>query len=108
MTGEKQENKMFEIIFSDEAEGQFNNLDKVSYKKLFKDIEKFEKLGSRAVDSRDLTKDLWEIRTDNIRTYYSYTGTKIIIVGLIVLKKSQKTPKRFIEQAVRNIQKTKD
>ena len=99
---------MFEIILSDEAEEQFNNLDKASYKKVFKDLEKFENLGSRAVDSRDLTKDLWEIRTDDIRIYYSYAGTKIIIVGLIVLKKSQKAPKRFIEQAIRNIQKTKE
>ena len=49
-----------------------------------------------------------EIRTDNIRSYYSYVGTKIIIVGLIILKKSQKAPKRFIEQAIRNIQKTKE
>jgi mRNA-degrading endonuclease RelE of RelBE toxin-antitoxin system len=99
---------MFEIILSDEAQEQFNNLDKVSYKKVFKDFEKFEQLGSRGVDSRDLTKDLWEIRTDNIRTYYSYSDNKIIIVGLIVLKKSQKAPKRFIEQAIRNIQKTKE
>lgn len=98
---------MFEIILCDEAEQQFNNLDKASYKKVFKDFEKFEKLGSRAVDSRDLTKDLWEIRTDDIRSYYFYTGTKIIIVGLIVFKKSQKAPKRFIEQAIRNIEKTR-
>jgi len=99
---------MFEIILSKEAEEQFNNLDKTLYKKVFKDFEKFENLGSKAVDSRDLTKGLWEIRTDNIRSYYSYVGTKIIIVGLIVLKKSQKAPKRFIEQAIRNIQKTKE
>ena len=99
---------MFEIIFSDEAREQFYNLDKVSYKKVFKDFEKFEKLGSRSVDSRDLTKGLWEIRTDNIRSYYSYAGNKIIIVGLIVLKKSKKAPKRFIEQAIWNIQKTKE
>lgn len=99
---------MFEIILSDEAEEQFNNLDKASYKKVFKDFEKFEKLGSRAIDSRNLVKDLWELRTDDIRSYYSYAGTKIIIVGLIVLKKSQKAPKRFIEQAIRNIQKIKE
>jgi len=99
---------MFEIILSNEATEQFNSLDKVSYKKIFKDFEKFEQLGSKAVDSRDLGKDLWEIRTDNIRSYYTYTGTKIIIVGLIVVKKSQKAPKRFIDQAIRNIQKTKE
>lgn len=99
---------MFEIILSEEAKEQFYKLDKISYKKVFKDFEKFEKLGSEAVDSKNLTKGLWEIRTDNIRTYYSYAGNKIIIVGLIVLKKSQKAPKRFIEQAIRNIQKTRE
>jgi len=98
---------MFEIILSNEAQEQFNNLDKTSYKKVFKDLEKFEKLGNRAINSRDLAKGLFEIRTDNIRSYYSYAGNKIIIVGLIILKKSQKAPQRFIEQAIRNIQKTK-
>ena len=98
---------MFEIILSDEAEEQLNSLDKASYKKAFKDLQKFEQLGSRAVDSRDLARGLFEIRTDNIRIYYSYADNKIIIVGLIVLKKSQKAPQRFIEQAIRNIERTK-
>ena len=75
---------------------------------MFKDFEKIEQLGIKAVNSRDLTGDLWEIKTDNIRTYYSYSKGKIIIVGLIVLKKTQKAPKRFIEKAIANIKKTKD
>ncbi|MDD3436343.1 MAG: hypothetical protein PHC64_04230 [Candidatus Gastranaerophilales bacterium] len=33
-----------------------------------------------------------------------YVENKIIIIGLIVLKKTQKAPKRFIEQAIRNIE----
>lgn len=98
---------MFEIFLTHEAEEQFNNLDRVSYKKVAKDYVKFEELGHKAVNSRDLGKGLWEIKSDNVRSYYSYTGTKIVIVGLVVLKKTQKAPKRYIEQAVSNIEKAK-
>jgi len=49
---------------------------------------------------------LFEIKVDNVRAYFKYIDNRIIIIGLIVLKKSQKAPKRFIEQAIRNIEKT--
>ena len=102
-----QEFLMFEIIYCNEAIEQINNLDRISYKKLLKDIEKFRSLGINAVDTKNLAAGLWEMRTDNIRTYYAYEKGKIIIVGLVVLKKSQKAPKRYIEQALNNIDKVK-
>jgi phage-related protein len=98
---------MFEIIYCNEAIEQMSNLDRASYKKLLKDVEKFKSLGIGAVDTKNLTIGLWEMRTDNIRTYYAYEKDRIIIVGLVVLKKSQKAPKRYIEQAINNINKVK-
>lgn len=95
---------MFEIIFADEAIEQRENLDKISKKKILKAIRNFEILGRDANNSRDLG-DIWEIKADNVRAYFNYEGNKIIIIGLIVLKKSQKTPRRYIEQAKRNINK---
>ncbi len=63
---------MFEIIYCDEAIEQINNLDRALYKKLLKDIEKFRFLGINAVNTRSLSSGLWEMKTDNIRTYYAY------------------------------------
>lgn len=37
-----------------------------------------------------------------------YAKDKIIIIGLIVMKKTQKAPKRFIEQAIKNIENYKN
>lgn len=45
------------------------------------------------------------IQSHNVRAYFKYHKDKIIIIGLIVLKKTQKAPERFIQQAIRNIDK---
>jgi len=97
---------MFEIIFADEAIEQRENLDKISKRKIIKAIRNFEILGREANNSRNLD-DIWEIKADNVRAYFDYEGNKIIIIGFIVLKKSQKAPKRYIEQAKRNIDKVR-
>ena len=96
---------MYTAILVDEAIEQLNNLDKASRNKIIKAMRIFESEGENAKNSRILSDGLFEIKADNVRAYFKYFGDKIIIVGLIVLKKSQKAPKRFIEQAVRNIRK---
>jgi hypothetical protein len=97
---------MFEVIFSDEAIEQRESLDPASKKKIIKAIRNFSGLGLQARNSRNLG-EIWEIKADNVRAYFDYEGNKIIIVGLIVLKKSQEAPKRFIEQAKRNIDRVR-
>ncbi len=97
---------MFKAIFSDEAMLQMENLDRISKKKAAKAIRNFEELGQYAHNSRNLG-DIWEIKTDNVRIYFDYEENKIIIIGLVVLKKSQKAPKRFIEQAKRHIDRVR-
>ncbi len=94
----------FEVELTDQAEEQLLNLDKASQKKVIKDIEKFKALGKNAVDSRDLDKNLYEIRSNNIRSIYTYKNNRMIIIGLIFMKKSQKTPKRYIIQAKKNLE----
>lgn len=97
---------MFEIIYTDEAVEQLNQLDKSSRNKILKVIDIFEQFGKDANNSRSLKNGLWEFRAANVRAYFKYHKNKIIIIGLIVLKKTQKAPERFIQQAIRNIEKT--
>jgi len=96
---------MFEIIYSDEAVEQLNKLDKSSRNKILKAIDIFEQFGKEANNSRNLKNGLWEFKADKVRAYFKYHEQKIIIIGLIVLKKTQKAPERFIQQAIRNIDK---
>ena len=95
---------MFEVNLTDEAREQLFNLDKNSVKKAVKDYKKFEVYGDKGVNSRPLGLGLFEIKTDNIRSIYSYENNKIIIVGVVFMKKTQKTPKAMIEQAIKNIE----
>jgi len=96
---------MFEIIYADEAVEQLNKLDKPSRNKILKAIDIFEQFGKEANNSRSLKNGLWEFKADNVRAYFKYHQQKIVIVGLIVLKKTQKAPDRFMQQAIRNIDK---
>lgn len=96
--------KKFHAEYTNEALEQIEELEYNNKKKIFKAINLFEYLGIHAKNSRDLGNDgLFEIKADNIRAYFKYFENKIIIVGLIVLKKTQKAPKRFITQAIKNI-----
>jgi phage-related protein len=91
------------LFYADEADEQLQSLDKSSRNKILKSINIFKVLGKDAKNSRDLKNGLWEIKADNVRAYFKYYKNKIVIIGFIVLKKTQKAPERFIQQAIRNI-----
>ena len=96
---------MYNIIYGEEYLLQLNELDKVSRNKVLKSITNFEAIGKDARNLRDLKNGLQEIKADNVRAYFKYFKDKIIIIGSIVLEKSQKAPERFMQQAIRNVDK---
>jgi phage-related protein len=97
--------KKYTAKYSPEAEEQFYKLQKTEQKKLFKAVNLFELLGVEAKNTKHLDDDLFEIKVDKIRAYFKYFKNKIIIIGIVVLKKTQKAPVRYIEQAHKNIEK---
>ena len=98
-------NKIFKAEFTDEAREQANKLEIHQKRKLAKAIEIFEQVGMQYKNINKLNNGLFELKPDDIRAYFKYCENRIIIIGLVVLKKSQKAPKRFIEQAEHNIEK---
>ena len=61
-------------------------------------------LGREGVNSRPLDNDgLFEMKTDKIRIYFTYESNRLIIIGLIVLKKTLKTPMRYKTEAYTRI-----
>ena len=82
-----------------------NALEDREYRKITIAISVFEQVGTDYKNLNNLGNGLYEIKPDNVRAYFRYIKNRIIIVGLIVLKKSQKAPKHFIEQANRNIER---
>ena len=92
---------------TDEAEEQLLELSTENQDKILEAIRAFELVGTSYKNINDLGDGLFEIKPKGVRAYFMYDPTRrrIIIVGLIVLKKTDKAPKRFIKQARVNIDK---
>lgn len=98
--------KQFCAEYTPEAEKDLKKLDKQDLKRVFRTVAIFEQLGREAVNSRPLNKEgLFELKCDKIRIYFMYYKNNIIIIGLVVLKKTQKAPERYKLQATASIKK---
>ncbi len=95
--------KLFEAEYTEEALEQLAQLSVPDRSKIIEAINVFEKVGIAYKNINNLKDGLYEIKPKNVRAYFRYYKNKIIIVGFIVLKKTQKAPKRYIEQANNNI-----
>lgn len=89
--------------YTDEALEQYKALDVNSQDKILEAIKIFEEIGTKYKNINSLGDGLYEIKPKGVRAYFKYAKKRIIIVGFIVLKKTQKAPQRYIEQAHRNI-----
>ena len=97
--------KEFEAEFTEQALEQLEQLTDTDARKILKAINIFEQVGTKYKYINDLGNGLFELKPDKVRAYFKYAKNKIIIIGLIVLKKTQKAPSRYIEQAHKNIDK---
>ena len=100
----KNEMKQFKAEYTDEALEQLRKLEKPWQKKIIKAVSIFEEVGTDYRNINDLGNGLFELKPDNVGAYFKYLDNKIIIIGFIVIKKTQKAPKRYIEQATKNIE----
>jgi phage-related protein len=95
---------LYTAEYTDEAIEQYKNLDLDNQVKILGAIRIFEQVGTAYKNINTLGDGLFEIKPKGVRAYFRYYNKKIIIVGFITLKKSQKAPKRYIEQANTNIE----
>ena len=96
--------KQFTAEYTKEALEQIHELEQPSRRKIIKAVVIFEQVGTKYKNINDLENGLFELKPDNVRAYFKYYKNKIIIIGFITLKKTQKAPKRYIEEALRNIE----
>lgn len=102
-------NKQYTAEYTPEALEQYIALDSDNQDKILSSIKSFEILGMKYKNINKLDYDLYEIKPRGVRAYFQYDNERkrIIIVGFITLKKTQKAPKRYMKQAVRNIENYK-
>ncbi|HBG49439.1 MAG TPA: hypothetical protein DDW90_08065 [Cyanobacteria bacterium UBA9971] len=89
----------YEVILTNEAKKDFNKLTKVAQKKLDNDYEDIRKYGTDVAYIKHLEGKLFEIRTSDLRSLYTYKEGQIIVIAIIFIKKSQKTPEIYKKRA---------
>lgn len=97
--------KVYTAEYTKEAEKQLFGLSVENQDKILAAVKAFEILGTKYKNINDLGDGLFEIKPKGIRAYFMYDEKRkrVIIIGFITLKKSQKAPKRYIKQARNNI-----
>lgn len=93
--------KQFTAEYLPEADKQLLELSAENREKIISAIEAFELIGTGYKNLNDLGGGLFEIKPKGVRAYfmYDYNRRRVIIIGFIVLKKTQKAPERYKEQA---------
>ena len=99
--------QQFTAILTDEAEEQLIELSAENREKISTAIKTFELIGTAYKNLNDLGGGLFEIKPQGVRAYFMYDSAhrRVIIIGFITLKTTQKAPQRFMKQARRNIEK---
>ena len=82
--------QQFTAEYTNEAIEQYESLDLESQSKILEAIKIFEQIGTNYKNLNTLGGGLFEIKPKGVRAYFKYAKNKIIIVGFIVLKKTQK------------------
>lgn len=63
------------------------------------DYETVENKGIEFVKVKHLQDKIYEIKTKEIRSLFTYQSGRIILIGVVFVKKAQKTPKEMIKLA---------
>ena len=85
---------------------EINALEKEQQNLLKRDYEIIEKQGIEYVRVRPLQKEIFEIKSNELRSLFKYKAGAIIVIGVDFVKKTQKTPKDKIKLAVQRLKET--
>lgn len=82
---------------------EINALEKEQQDVLKRDYEIIEKQGIEYVRVRHLQKEIFEIKSNELRSLFKYKAGAIIVIGVVFVKKTQKTPKDKIKLAIQRL-----
>jgi len=94
----------YEVILTNEAKEEFLRLEKFLQEKIQADYNLIYDFDINAVIIKPLGHKIFEIKTDNVRSLFKYQKDRIIIVGLVFVKKTQKTPKEILKLAKKRLE----
>ena len=86
-----------------QAEAEIKDLKESQQKLLSDEYTKIEAQGIEFVRVKPIQKDIFEIKSNELRSLFKYKAGKIIVIGVVFVKKSQKTPKEIIKLAKKRL-----
>jgi len=87
-----------------QAKAEIESLEQSQQELLRNEYSKIETQGIEFVRVKPLQKDIFEIKSNELRSLFKYSAGKIIVVGVVFVKKTQKTPKDKIKLAKQRLQ----
>lgn len=93
----------FKIEKLKQAEKEISKLTKEQQNQLKIDYETITNKGIEYVKRRHLRGDVFEIKTNDVRSLFAYKEDCIILVGLVYEKRSNKAPDYYIELAQKRL-----
>ena len=85
------------------AAAEINALEQSQKELLNKEYETIEKQGLEYVRVRPLQKEIFEIKSNELRSLFKYKAGAIIVIGVVFIKKTQKTRKEKIKLAIKRL-----
>lgn len=85
------------------AAAEIEALEQSQKELLDKEYETIEKQGLEYVRVRPLQKEIFEIKSNELRSLFKYKAGAIIVIGVVFVKKAQKTPKEKIKLAIKRL-----
>ena len=82
-----------------QAQTEIDSLEQPQKDMLESDYSIIQEQGIEFVRVKPIQKDIFEIKTNELRSLFKYNAGKIIVVGVVFVKKTQKTPKEKIKLA---------
>lgn len=93
----------FEIQKLKQAEKEINKLSKEQQKQVIDDYNVITTKGIEFVKRRHLRGDIFEIKTNDLRSLFAYRENCIILIGLVYEKRTNKAPDYYIELAQKRL-----
>ena len=86
-----------------QAEAEIKNLEISQQELLRGEYSMIETQGIEFVRVKPIQKDIFEIKSNELRSLFKYKAGKIIVIGVVFVKKTQKTPKDKIKLAIKRL-----
>lgn len=93
----------FHVQKLESVEQEILQLNKEQQEFLNSDYSKIENSGIEFVKVRPIQDKIFEIKSNEIRSLFKYEKNQIIVIGVVFVKKTQKTPKEKIKLAKKRL-----